>query len=277
MRGCTHQSNEGFMMSITVLPTEWEETRATLQRYAHAVTALPRAGAPSHPRWNQVAMQVAPYGLVAAATPLGDGTELVSTINLEDHQIVISAGDTTRIFDLAEGPTPREVGEAVATIAAEHGATIEVDTSRYEDDSTQEYDPSHASAFLDVATSVGDAFDKINAGISGEITGPHLWPHGFDIATEWYSDKMVDYDGTPTSAQIAIGWYPAGDAYFYANPWPFEDSWAEVELPGAASWNTEGWYGALLNVADVPEDSGSEAVVALGEAVHATARETLAG
>ncbi|MEN8237683.1 MAG: DUF5996 family protein [Actinomycetota bacterium] len=265
------------MMSIAVLPAEWEPTRATLQRYAHAVTALPRAGAPSHPRWAQVAMEVAPQGLVSAATPLEDGTRLVSTIDLEKHQIVISAGDTSRVFDLTEGPAPKAVGQSVAAIAAEHGSTFDVDASRYEDDSLQEYDASHASAFLDVATTVGDAFARINAGISGEITGPHLWPHGFDIATEWYSEKLVDYEGTPTSAQIAIGWYPAGDAYFYANPWPFEESWADVELPGGASWNTDGWYGALLSVADIDEGSGEESVVALGEAVHATARNALSG
>lgn len=261
-------------MSITVLPTEWEPTRATLQRYAHALTALPRAGAPSHPRWSQVAMDVTPDGLVSAATPLGDGTELVSAIDIANHQIAISAGATIRVFDLTEGPTPHEVGEAVAVVAAEHGSTIEVDESRYEDDTIQEYNPAHAKAFFDVARTVAEAFEEINARISGEITGPHLWPHGFDIATEWYSDRMVDYDGTPTSAQIAIGWYPAGDAYFYANPWPFEESWADVELPGVATWNTEGWYGALLNVADIPEGSGSEAVVALGNAVHDTARES---
>jgi len=262
-------------MSVTTLPDEWEATRATLQRYAHTVTALPRAGAPAHPRWAQVAMDIAPHGLVSAATPLGDGTELVSTIDLEKHQIVVSAGDTRRVFDLTDGPSPREVGEAIAAIATEHGSTFEIDASRYEDDTAQEYDPSHASAFLDVATTVADAFEKINTEIDGEITGPHLWPHGFDIATEWYSEKMVDYDGTPTSAQIAIGWYPTGDAYFYANPWPFEASWADVELPGNASWNTEGWFGALLKVSDIPENSGAETVVALGEAVHATARAAL--
>jgi hypothetical protein len=221
-------------------------------------------------------MDVTPYGLVAAATPLGDGTELVSTINLEDHQIVITAGDATLVFDLTEGPSPQDVGEAISAIASDHGASIEVDASRYEDDSIQEYDTAHAVAFMDVATSVVVAFSQVKGAIDGEITGPHLWPHGFDIATEWYSDKMVDYDGTPTSAQIAIGWYPEGDAYFYVNPWPFEDSWAEVELPGNASWNTEGWYGALLKVSDIPEDSGVEAVVALGEAVHTVVGDSLA-
>ncbi len=220
-------------------------------------------------------MKVTPQGLVAAGTPLSDGSEVVSTIDLEKNQIVITAGDTTRVFDLPNGPAPREVGEAIAAIATEHGSSIAVDASRYDDDSAQVYDPAHAAAFLDVATSVADAFRQINTGMDGEITGPHLWPHGFDIATEWFSDKMVDYDGTPTSAQIAIGWYPTGDAYFYANPWPFDEAWAEVELPAGASWNTEGWYGAKLVVSDIPDGAGTETVVALGQAVHATAHAAL--
>lgn len=255
-------------MSISVLPTGWEPTRATLQRYAHAVTALPRAGAPADPRWRQVAMGVVPNGLVSAATPLGDGTELVSLIDLVNHQIVISAGETRKVFDLTEGPSPQAVGDAIATIATEHGATFTVDASRYDDDSVQEYDATDAGAFLDVATSVAEAFAQINKGLTGEISGPHLWPHGFDIATEWYSDKKFDYDGTPTSGQIAIGWYPAGDAYFYANPWPFEEDWTSSDLPGAATWNTDGWQGAKLVVADIPEGSGADSVIALGTSVH---------
>lgn len=262
-------------MSITVLPAAWEPTRATLQSYSKAVTALPRAGAPADPRWRQVAMGVAPNGLVSAATPLGDGTQLVSVIDLINHQIVISAGDTTKVFDLTKGPSPRAVGDAIAAIATQHGATIEVDAARYDDDSTQEYDAADASAFLDVATSVAEAFAQINNGLSGEIAGPHLWPHGFDIATEWFSQKKVDYDGTPTDAQISIGWYPAGDAYFYANPWPFDDDWTSSDLPGAATWNTESWQGAKLVVADIPPGSGTASVVALGTSVHDIAGASL--
>ncbi|MCL1594599.1 MAG: hypothetical protein M3132_09635, partial [Actinomycetia bacterium] len=137
------------------------------------------------------------------------------------------------------------------------------------------YDSAHAAVFLAVASSVVEAFDTINSSVPGEITGPHLWPHGFDIATEWYSPNMVDYEGTPTSAQIALGWYPSGDAYFYANPWPFEDAFLETELPAGATWNTEGWFGAKLDVADVDREDGVATVVALGVSVHDAARNTL--
>ncbi len=263
-------------MSIEALPSDWESTRATLQRYAHAVTAAPRAAAPSHPRWAQVAMDFGPTGLSSAGTPLADGTELVTTIDLVGHRIVITAGDTADSIDMTAGPSPKSVGEAVLAVAAAHGSSIDADPTRYDDDAVQEYNPAHAAAFLSVASSVVAAFNAVNEPVEGEITGPHLWPHGFDIATEWYSPKLVDYEGTPTSAQIAIGWYPAGDAYFYANPWPFDDSFTEADLPTGAVWNTEGWYGAKLDVTDLDPASADATVVSFGKTVHSTARDSLA-
>ncbi len=264
-------------MSIEPLPQDWEPTRETLQRYAHALTALPRAGVPPHPRWAHVAMSLLPRGLTTASTPMADGTELVSMLDLVDNDIVVTAGDTRHVIDMTAGPSPKSVGDAVAAVAGEHGSSIDVDEERYSDDSAQEYDAQHAAAFLDVASSVVAAFDEINASVEGEITGPHLWPHGFDIATEWYSPALVDYEGTPTSAQIAIGWYPAGEAYLYANPWPFQDAFAAAELPDGAVWNTEEWFGAKITVSDLDPNSAHQTVVAFGTRVHETAHEVLVG
>ncbi len=263
-------------MSIGPLPEDWEATRETLQRYAQALTALPRAGAPPHPRWEHVAMGVGPRGLITAPTPMVDGTELVSTLDLVDHEIVLVAGDTRRVIDLNAEPSPRSIGDAVALLAASRGSAIEIDQERYAEDADQVYEADHAAEFLAVATDVVAAFDEINASLDGEITGPHLWPHGFDIATEWYSQKLVDYEGTPTNAQIAIGWYPAGEAYLYANPWPFDDGFTAAELPDGAVWNTEGWFGAKIIVSGLDPASAHQTVVALGTRVHETAHEALA-
>ena len=53
-------------------------------------------------------------------------------------------------------------------------------------------------------------------------------------------------------AQINLGFYPAGDAYFYSNPWPFDgDALLDVALPEGARWNTEGWEGSILAYADL--------------------------
>jgi hypothetical protein len=256
-------------MAIEQLPQAWEGTRATLQKYAQAMTALPRAGIPMDARWVHVSMALDATGLLSFAVPLHDGTELVSKIDLVDHQIVISTDDSFQVIGLESGPSPRSIGEAVLDAAAAHGSVFDVEEERYSDDAHQEYDSGHAAAFWSVAISVADAFTTINDSIEGEITGPHLWPHGFDIATEWYSEKLVDYNGTPTNAQIATGWYPAGDPYFYVNPWPFDDAWLDIDLPAGAKWNTEGWYGAKLTVSDIANGMGTEAVVALGERVHA--------
>jgi hypothetical protein len=220
-------------------------------------------------------MKPGPRGLVAAAVPLADGTELVSTIDLVDNAIVVTAGDSRLEIDMTSGPSPKSVGEAIVAVASSHGPSPDVDAERYSDDSAQEYDAGHAAAFLSVASSVVAAFTDINSGLEGEVTGPHLWPHGFDIATEWYSPKLVDYEGTPTNAQIAIGWYPAGDAYLYANPWPFDDSFTEAKLPEVASWNTEGWFGAKISVVDLDAATSHETVVAFGRAVHEAARGAL--
>ncbi|MCL1597550.1 MAG: DUF5996 family protein [Actinomycetia bacterium] len=264
-------------MSIESLPQDWGATRETLQRYAHALTALPRAGAPAHPRWAHVAMGIGPRGLLTTSTPMADGTELVSMLDLVENEIIVTAGDTRHVIDMSAGPSPKSVGDAVAAVATAHGSSIDVDEDRYSDDSEQEYDAAHAAAFLAVASSVVVAFDEINASVEGEITGPHLWPHGFDIATEWYSPKIVDYEGTPTNAQIAIGWYPAGEAYLYANPWPFDDGFTAAELPEGAVWNTEGWFGAKIAVSDLDRDSAHQTVVAFGTRVHETAHGALVG
>ena len=264
-------------MAINQLPEDWEQTRLTLQKYSQAVTALPRAGVQIDDRWSHVAMELDGTAFVTVPVPLADGTKLVSRIDLVRHQVVISTGETSYAIDLISGPSPRSVGEAVYSAAASHGSHIDVETERYSDDEHQPYDATHALAFLSVATSVVETFTRMNALFPGEIKGPHLWPHGFDIATEWYSEELVDYDGTPTNPQIATGWYPAGEAYFYSNPWPFDAAWVTVELPVGAKWHTEGWQGAKLAVSDLAEGAGADTVVALGRAVHDAAGRLFTG
>ena len=133
-------------------------------------------------------------------------------------------------------------------LAAKAGGNVEPDGNRFADDSAQTYDPNHAIAFRNSAVAVAEAMNVLNSTLDGEITGPHLWPHGFDIATEWYSGKTVQHDGSEASAHIMAGWYPSDSSYVYVIPWPFDDSWMDETLPFGATWNVEGWQGAKLDV-----------------------------
>lgn len=264
------------MVDLHDLPEGWATTRGSLQRYAHALTAFARAGAPHDPRWSHVAMDPTSRGFATTPVSLDDGTELIGEIDLTDHVVVVTAGTDTRRMSLIDGVSPRAVGEAILELTGRHGQPIAADPERYDDDDRQPYDASVAEAFAQAATSATDAFRRVVARIDGEVTGPHLWPHGFDIAAEWYSDKTVDHEGSETSAQIGIGWYPAETSYVYVNPWPFSEEFAAASLPVGATWHRNGWEGAYLQVpkaGSIP----SEDVVALGSAVFDIAMPELLG
>ncbi|MDK1019601.1 MAG: DUF5996 family protein [Actinomycetota bacterium] len=258
-------------MLMPQLPDEWDETRGTLQAYSQALTALPRAAGDPNDRWTHVAMRVAPNGLVTAPTRLADGEDLIGIIDLAVHEVILQVGDDVDRIDMTEGPSASTIGEAALTIAARHGSTIEVDRERFAGSDAREYEPGHARAFLSAATFVSGAFSEMNASVPGEVTGPHLWPHGFDIATEWFSPMRVPFGESEASAQIAVGWYPQGDGYFYANPWPFQDAWGETPVLDGTDWHLDGWQGAVLDSAGVTRSE----IVAFGLAVHDLARERL--
>jgi hypothetical protein len=258
-------------MTMPQLPADWDDTRNTLQAYSKALTAIPRAAGTPDDRWNYVAMSIDLVGLLSAPTPLGDGSDLYSTIDLRTHEIVISAdGDAERI-DLTDGPSSLSVGEAAVAVAARHGSDIDADKERFGSSDALVYNKDHAAAFFATASYAATAFADMNSSLPGQVAGPHLWPHGFDIATEWYSTKMVPNGDSETSAQIAVGFYPSNESYFYANPWPFEESWADDPLVPGSSWHLDGWQGAVLPPAGVDKVN----IVAFGLAVHSLAGRAL--
>ncbi len=258
---------------MPALPADWAATRETLQAYGQALTAIPRAAASHDDRWGHVAMVISASGLATAPTPLADGSELVGVIDLTTHEIVITAGEGSTRVDLSSGPSSLSVGEAMIAAASDHGTTVDADPNRLGGPEDRPYDTAHAGAFLATADYVARAFEEMNASIPGEVAGPHLWPHGFDIATEWYSQTLVPNSGSETSAQIAVGFYPANESYFYANPWPFEDSWSESPLIAGSTWHMDGWQGAVL----LPDGVDHSGIAAFGAAMHDLARDALSG
>ncbi|MEP7010818.1 MAG: hypothetical protein ABJC13_10880 [Acidobacteriota bacterium] len=77
---------------------------------------------------------------------------------------------------------------------------------------------------------------------AGEIL---LWPHHFDLAT------LITLAGEGENAStVGVGLSP-GDStrplpYFYVNAWPTPKEPALPALPSGGVWNTEGWFGAVL-------------------------------
>jgi hypothetical protein len=260
-------------MTMPQLPADWEDTRTTLQAYAQALTAFPRAAGTPDDRWNHVAMKVNTFGLVTAATPLADGTELIGTIDFVTDEVEIAAGDDVHRIDMTTGPSSLSVGEAMLAAAARHGSDIEIDRDRLGGTDQLPYNSADAEAFFASISYVNAALEEMNASLSGEIDGPHLWPHGFDIVTEWYSTRKVPYGDSEAAAQIAVGFYPANESYFYANPWPYEEAWGEEPPFGGSTWHLEGWQGVVIP----PDGMTTEAIAGFGASVHDLAKASLSG
>lgn len=269
------------MATLPPLPTDWEPTRATLHRHARAVAAVPRAFAPPHPRWWHVSLDVRPEGLVAAAVPLPDGHAASARLDLRTHEAVLetSRGER-RAFPLGE-LTAAQLGDALVVAAGELGLEGEVDRERFADDTPPEYDPEAAAAFHHVLQAVRSVFTRIRNGLSGEVGPIQLWPHGFDLAFEWFGTRTEAYeeDGETVEypSQINVGFYPAGEAYFYSNPWPFEaERLLSSALPRPARWHIEGWEGSILPYDEIrAAPDATDRVVAYARAVHDLAAPTL--
>ena len=256
------------------LPADGESTRATLHAYAHAVAALPRAHALPHPLWWHISLSVRPVGLVTEAMALPDGGAAQVRMDPRANMVVFeTSSGATRSFPMNAGLTATEMGDALIAAAAEFGLLGDYDRSKFENDNARPYDPDDAlSLFQALVTAEGVL--AIHRSRIGGNTGPiQLWPHGFDLAFEWFGTRMVATsdmaESSQVPAQINLGLYPAGNAYFYSNPWPFEaEDLLGVELPDGARWYTDGWEGSTLPYAAVAGASdGQERVLSYARAV----------
>lgn len=234
------------------LPDEWEATRATLHAYALGVGAIPRAYAKAHPKWWHVSLKVTENGLATDPVPLSNGESLTLLMDLRRHQVEVStSGGDRHTVSMQSGFTGTEFAERLIGIAATYGLDGDFHREKFENEDPREYDPAAAETFFAVLSRVADAFEHHRAGLDGEVSPVQLWPHGFDLAFEWFGTRVERYeedgDVTEHPSQLNLGFYPAGRPYFYSNPWPFEaERLLGEELPHGAEWHTEGWQGTIL-------------------------------
>lgn len=260
------------------LPDDGEPTRATLHAYALAVSAITRAHAVPHPRWWHLGLAIRPDGLVTEAVPLDDGRSLAIRMDLRTHEIVLEASDARGpVVGMAEGLTGTEMGDRLIDLAAGYGLDGPYERHRFEDDAPRAYVPEHAHALFAAFTAAQQIFTVHRTGLRGELSPINVWPHGFDVSFEWFGSRVVAGEEGNAQAQLNLGFYPKGRAYFYSNPWPFPgDVLAGSELPSGATWHTDGWEGSILyydQVAGRPD--GRRLVLEYAAAVHELAAPTL--
>lgn len=273
------------MPSQTFFPdlNDIEPTRKTLHLYAAAMGAVPRAHAVPHPKWWHISLKVRPDGLVTNAMPIPGGGSFALRMDLLKHQVVLftNRGQHTTL-DMQAGLTGTQFGDQLLAAVGEVGLTGDYARDKFTDDTARAYNPEAASRLFTALVNVDQLFKKHRASLTGEASPVQIWPHGFDIAFDWFGTRTVEHeeDGQVTSypSQLNLGFYPGEpEPYFYSNPWPFEkDQLVDRPLPHGARWHLEGWEGTYLPYADLAgkPDAGDQLLNFAGQ-VYEIASPTL--
>ena len=199
------------------LPDDWEATRATLHAYAHGVGAIARVHGIAHPKWWHISLKVNPGGLRTESIPLPDGGTVDLRMDLRHHHVVLeaSSGDSTTI-SMTEGLTGTEFGDRVAAAASALGLAGDYDRAKFENDEPRDYSPAAAETFFDALVNVETTMQRHRATLGSNVGPIQVWPHGFDLAFEWYGTRVEVHEEegekNEIPSQLNFGFYPAGRA-----------------------------------------------------------------
>jgi hypothetical protein len=275
-------------MSTPIFPSlaGWEHTRDALHLYCQVMGVIPRAHAEFHPRWWHISLKVEPDGLTTDRIPLPDGGFLRLKMNLHQHQVsLVTSHAERRAFDMTRGLSATAFGDQVLEAVAGFGLTADYARHKFENDQTLQYDPAMAERFLTAIVNADRIFKRHRASLSGEVGPVQLWPHGFDLAFEWFGTRVVEHEENGKiekyPSQLSLGFSPGEpnqpEPYFYSNPWPFEtEILANKPLPSGARWFMGNWQGSLLPYATLAGDpQAEEKLLAYARAVYELAAPTL--
>lgn len=259
-----------------------EATRRTLHCYARAVGVIPRVHARSHPQWWHVSLRLVPTGLRTAKMALPGGDSAWLEVDLINHMVTLQMGiGGVRALSMRDGATGTEFGNQLLVAAEEIGLPGDYPREKFESDTPRAYDPDHARLFLSVLSEVQRIFAAHRARLTGSMGPIQLWPHGFDLAFEWFGTRKESYEEhgevREFPAQLNLGFSAGDEPYFYSNPWPFEgEKLLSRTLPAGAAWHTNGWQGTKLPYSELVGDANAEArLLEYARIVYELARPTL--
>ncbi len=265
-------------MTDLLLPdlTDSEPTRATLHAYARAMAVLPRAHLEAHPKWWHVSLAVLENGLATGQIPIPHGGSFTLRMDLAEHVVVLE-GDTAGELSMTKGLTGTEMGEELIELASRLGLEGDYQRDKFENDQPRVYHPEEAWRLFEVLRYVNETFEEHRSRLEGEMGPVQLWPHGFDLAFEWFGTRVETHEGIDYPSQLNLGFALDRRPYFYSNPWPFDrDVLLGEPLPSGASWFTDSWEGTILYYEQLVGDPDARSkLLAYAEAVHELAAPTL--
>ncbi|MGH2583258.1 MAG: DUF5996 family protein [Anaerolineales bacterium] len=243
----------------------WRGTRNTLHAYVKVLGEIRASFTPEQPRFKNIGLRLYTAGLTT--TPIPHPTDkkrhFALSMDLRNHYILLSTSEgEVQQFRMSEGLSATKMGDQLLARMAELGISGNVNKSRFENNDEREYALDKAENYFTALSHIGRIFDDFRAELDGEPDPVQFWPHHFDLAFILLGDKKVKTVDGEYPSQITFGYAPDDpgqpSSYFYATPFPFEESVTEEQLPDKGVWHTAIWQGALLPYEEIAGDPDAE-------------------
>jgi hypothetical protein len=239
----------------------WQDTKATLHRFAQVVGKIRLAASVRRNHWWNVPFHLTGRGITTRPTGLADGNPIFSIdFDFVDHHLRVTTVDGAAVsFPL--------YGQSVAsfyrnTMAALDALDVRVDigiprpfdlpdAARPFPEDTQHatYDPVQANRYWQVLSQVALVLEEFAADFRGKASPVHHFWHTFDVAYTRFSERRVDQpaEADPVTREaysqevISFGFWFGDDTfaqpafYSYTAPEP-ADLAAEPLRPASAQW-----------------------------------------
>jgi hypothetical protein len=266
---------------------EWQDTKATLHRFAQIVGKIRLAAGIRRNHWWGVPFHLTGRGLTTRPMGQADGNPIFTVdFDFVGHQLLVSTVDGRAVSFPLPGLSVASFYDEIQRALARLGVRVEVaiprpfdlpDSDRpfAEDTEHASYDPIVVNRYWQVLSQVNLVLEEFAAGFTGKISPVHHFWHTFDIACTRFSDRVVDqpagHDPVTREAYsrevISSGFwfgdesFPDPAFYSYTAPEP-EGLEEEPLLPGAARWVEQaGSHLAVLRYDDARAESNRRASV----------------
>lgn len=239
----------------------WQDTKATLHRFAQVVGKIRLAASVRRNHWWNVPFHLTGRGITTRPMGQVDGNPIF-TIDFDfvDHQLVVATLDGRRSSFPLYGHSVASFYRDTMVALGALGIRIELEIPRpfdlpdaarpfAEDTEHAAYDPVQANRYWQVLSQVTLVLEEFAAGFSGKASPVHHFWHTFDVAYTRFSGRHIDQpaeaDAVTREAYsrevISFGFWFGDDTfaqpafYSYTAPEPAELAAEQLE-PASARW-----------------------------------------